>query len=144
MARHTASMLMHTQSWLDDHEEDHAKEEEAETSGIEVVKENLLNSKVEGVKYTGWGAVPESQDFERLVKGFYCFRGERVLEMRMENGETVVYEHENGEEDEHFGEPELEDLRYCKDEEAIRNELCLRPDDRPEGAVTLDVFLCRQ
>lgn len=134
------SMLMYTQSWMQQEHE----EEEKEASAVDAIQ-NIVPPKEETAKYTQWGSVPEPQDFDRLVKGFYCFRGERILEMRMEQGETIVYEHtaDDDGDDDFFG-TDVSELKLCRDEEALRNELSIEKDELPDERVPLDVFMCRQ
>lgn len=126
------SMLMLKESWIPQDGQDD------ETPGIEAWDENT---------YTPWGAVPQPQDFHRLAKGLYYFRGDRVLEMRMEQGQAMVYEHEeddvcDGDSDD-FLKPGLEDVKHLKNEEEIRKELCLKA-ELPGAKAPLGAFMSRQ
>jgi len=133
------TMLMHTESFVaqDFDDEDEQPGIEASNAGSSFKDMGVQPA----VNYTDWGSVPEPQDFERLTNGFYCFRGDRFLEMKLQDGEPMVHEHE-ADEDSMFV-PDLEDLKLCKDAEAIRRELDLE-DELPAEKVPLDVFLCRQ
>jgi len=126
------SMLMLKESWIpQDGQED-------ETPRVEAWDENT---------YTPWGAIPQPQDFHRLAKGLYYFRGDRVLEMKMEHGHAMVYEHQEDDvsdsDSDDFLKPGLEDVKHLKDEKEIRQELCLK-DGLPGEKAPLGAFLCRQ
>jgi hypothetical protein len=144
----TASMLMHS-SWLDggsgnDGDEDAVNDYNDAVSAVEGLKENAWLGREAAGKYTEWGCVPEPQDFRRMARGFYSFRDEHVLEMRLENGEHMVYEHGVDDwEDDHFRD-NMKALVTCDNPEMIRRELDLDVDWLPDDKVPLDVFLCRQ
>mmetsp|Transcript_2656 Transcript_2656/g.4870 ORF Transcript_2656/g.4870 Transcript_2656/m.4870 type:complete len:817 (+) Transcript_2656:3-2453(+) len=134
--QHLSQMLMFTPSWLAQEIEEEASPERPTSS-----------TKTAAAAYSKIGDIPGPQDFTRLSEGLYYFRGHQVLDMRIENGETMVYEHDmddDAQSDNSFGLPSAHDLKMMKSEEAMREELGIAGKDLPKDKVTLSNFLLRQ
>lgn len=85
---------------------------------------------------------PTGRDFQRVSPGLYRFRGERLVEIRLESGEAMVYEH--GDRAASPGgdlDSDEERLRELGDEE-VRKVLGIR-ENPCEIGVPLAAFLCR-
>mmetsp|Transcript_34121 Transcript_34121/g.72632 ORF Transcript_34121/g.72632 Transcript_34121/m.72632 type:complete len:776 (-) Transcript_34121:41-2368(-) len=63
--------------------------------GSHMVMGQLLDEEIgeDGVKHAGGGKRPQAEDFVRVTTGFYIFREERVIELVLEGGEAMVYDH---------------------------------------------------
>jgi len=137
-------MLMHTVSWVP---EEWSAEAARELADLTDTSQTKQASRIKP-DFTAWGSAPEPQDFERLMKGCYAFRGERVLQMRVSQGEVVVKEFKQDDDyddvdaSEHIS--NVDNLRAVKDEEALQRELNFAWDGIDEKQIKLETFLSRQ
>lgn len=141
--KHLSQMLMYAPSWL---AEDNAETEQM-IKNLDSAQKPKGSLSPAPAMFTNLGEQPAPQDFVRLAHGLYHFRGNQVLDMRIENGEAMVYEHEFDVDDQNsednFGNPTSHDLVDLP-EEAIREELGIAGRDLPEEKVTLHAYLTRQ
>lgn len=87
----------------------------------------------------GGGRRPQPRDFLRLAPGVYRFRGGKLVEIWVEDGEPFVKDHGYH--------PALQDIRnIAEDPAAMREQFGLQPEagPRPYRGVPLHSFLCRQ
>lgn len=134
-SRQLMPMLMHTQNWL---AQELMEERQMEAQENEPIAVNPRSQNE--VVFSTWGDTPGPQDFKRISRGLYSFRGNRVLEMAIEGGEAVVYEKEDeGRDEDDLLEEDLEGMS----EEAIRKEYGTI-NDGGRSKVPLNAFLCRQ
>lgn len=89
--------------------------------------------------YTAWGQQPAAQDFARFSQGLYRFRGHHVIEIKIEDGIAVVYEHDHG----RCPSPDEDENLLQLHPEDVKEKLGLAGVDSSHG-VPLTSFLCRQ
>jgi len=80
-------------------------------------------------------------ELEHLAHRFYRFRGGAVIEMRLEGGDPVVYEHKPSSNS--LGRtptPEVQELLHGMREQEVRSSLGIRPPSTGSG-VPLNDFL---
>jgi hypothetical protein len=139
-AKELKGMLMLSQNWL---AEDVNDDKTMPSAEIQQLARPSSRASQREVGFSSWGEPPAPQDFKRLAHGIYCFRGNRILELVIENGEVVVYEIENDIDDGDVFAFVDEDLDNFSDE-AVRKELGLTNIDEPRTKVPLSTFLSRQ